>query len=222
MQAQSASTLDPGQVAIRLGLCAAALAGTAGTVSEANAAVVTFNTPIAVPNTFDGVYINLLTGATGTSGASVAGWDFNPYNSGTALSFFWAGTPASSHGGVAGTATGPYLDLAGDTLISAASTFAATTSSLQTTAFQAPGTHTLGFRFFNEGTGAINYGYLSMTSAGANGFPLTINGWSFENTGAAISVVPETSTTLMMSMGALALGALNLRRMRRQRRGLAA
>lgn len=222
MKAQTASALDSGQVAFRLGLCAAALAGTAGTVSEAQAAVITFSTPIAVPNTFDGVYINLLTGATGTSGGTVAGWDFNPYNSGTALSFFWSGTPANSNGGVAGATTGPYLDLAGGTTISAASTFSAVTAAAQTLAFQAPGTHTLGFRFFNEGTGAVNYGYLSLTSAGANGFPLTINGWSFENTGAAISVVPETSTTLMMSMGALALGALNLRRLRRQRRGLAA
>lgn len=218
MKAQNISSLDPGQVALRLGMCAAALAGAAGT---AQAAVVTFNTPIVVPNNFDGVYINLLTGATGTSGASVAGWDFNPYNSGTALSFFWSATPSQASG-VASTTTGPYLDLAGGTLISAASTFAQVTAATATAAFQVPGTHTLGFRFWNESAGAVNYGYMSMTSGGANGFPLTINSWSFENTGGSIAVVPETSTTLMMSMGALALGALNLRRLRRERRALAA
>lgn len=222
MQASTTSALSTRHAALRLSLCAVALAGSIGAMGPAHAAVITFNTPIAVPNTFDGVYINLLTGATGTSGASVPGWDFNPYNSGTALSFFWGSTPAASHGGVASTATGPYLDLAVGTSISGASTFSAVTAAAQTLAFQAPGTHTLGFRFYNESTSAINYGYLSMTSGGSNGFPLTINSWSFENTGAAISVVPETSTTLMMAVGALALGALNLRRQRRQRGDTAA
>jgi hypothetical protein len=196
---------------MRLGMCAAALAGTAATVSDASAAVVTFSTPISVPNTFDGIYINFLTGATAPLGSGVAGWDFNPYNSGISLSFFWSATPSQA-GGVAGSTTGPYLDLAPGSVISSSSTFAAVTASANTAAFQTVGTHTLGFRFFNENTAAVNYG-----------FPLTINGWSFENTGAAITVsaVPEPATAAMLSMGALALGAMNLRRLRRQRRQLA-
>jgi hypothetical protein len=203
-------------------MCAAALAGTAATVSDASAAVVTFSTPISVPNTFDGIYINFLTGATAPLGSGVAGWDFNPYNSGISLSFFWSATPSQA-GGVAGSTTGPYLDLAPGSVISSSSTFAAVTASANTAAFQTVGTHTLGFRFFNENTAAVNYGYLSLTSGGSTGFPLTINGWSFENTGAAITVsaVPEPATAAMLSMGALALGAMNLRRLRRQRRQLA-
>lgn len=209
---------------MRLGLCAAALAGTAATMSDASAAVVSFSTPISVPNTFDGVYINLLTGASAGLGSGVAGWDFNPYNSGTSLSFFWSGTPASSSGGVAGATTGPYLDLAAGSNVSSASTFSAVTATAQTTAFQNVGTHTLGFRFFNEGTAAINYGFMTLSTGGTTGFPLTVTGWSFENTGAAITVsaVPEASTGAMFAMGALALGALNLRKLRRQRRVLAA
>lgn len=209
---------------MRLGLCAAALAGTAATMSDASAAVVSFSTPISVPNTFDGVYINLLTGASAGLGSGVAGWDFNPYNSGTSLSFFWSGTPASSSGGVAGATTGPYLDLAAGSTVSSASTFSAVTATAQTTAFQNVGTHTLGFRFFNEGTAAINYGFMTLSTGGTTGFPLTVTGWSFENTGAAITVsaVPEASTGAMFAMGALALGALNLRKLRRQRRVLAA
>lgn len=217
MNTQASPTLDSSNVAMRLGMCAAALAGTAGMVTQAQAAVVTVATPIAVPNNFDGIYLNLLTGAFGTTGASTPGWDFNPYNSGVSLSFFWSATPSQASG-VAATTTGPYVDLPVGSVISSGSTFAQVTATANTAAFQVPGTHTLGFRFYNESTAAINYGYMSMTSGGTTGFPLTINSWSYENTGAAITVVPEPSTGLMLSVGALALGALNLRKIRRQRR----
>ncbi len=214
----SAANLEPTHVAARLGMCAVALAGAAGMAADANAEVITFSTPIPVPSTFDGVYLNLLTGGTGTSGASIPGWDFNPYNSGTALSFFWNNTAPSVSGGVSGSTTGPYVDLAVGSVVSGASTFAAPTSAAQTLAFQPAGTHLLGFRFYNESTAAVNYGYMTLVSTGSNGFPLTIAGWSFENSGAAVTVVPEPATGLMLAMGGLALGALHLRRLRRERR----
>jgi hypothetical protein len=208
---------------MRLGLCAAALAGAAAPMSDANAVVVTFSTPIAIPNTFAGVYINLLTGANGITPGAVPGWDIGPWGSASTLAMFFNGTPANSNGGVAGTTTGPYLDLAAGSVISSASTFSATTSTTATTAFQSTGTHTLGFRFFNETTSAINFGYMTLVTTGPLGFPATITGWSFENSGGAITVsaVPEAGTAAMFSLGALALGALNLRRMRRSRRSQA-
>ena len=218
MQTKPASSLDPSNVALRLGLCAAALAGTAAVTTDAHAVVVTFTTPISVPNTFAGVYINLLTGANAVTTAAVPGWDFGPWGSANTLAFFFPSTPAGSSGGVAATATGPYLDLGLGAVISSASTFSASASNLQTTAFQSTGTHRLGFRFFNESTSAVNYGYLTMQTTGPLGFPATITGWSFENNGGAITVVPEPSTALMLSLGALALGAANLRRVRRSRR----
>lgn len=186
--------------------------------SSASAALVSFATPINVPNNFDGVYVNLLTGATGTSGGAVAGWDFNPYNSGTSLSFFWSGTPAASSGGVAATATGPYLDLAPGTVVSGASTFATVTATANTAAFQIPGTHTLGFRFFNEATAAVNYGYMTLSSGGPTGFPLTIQGWTFENSGGAITVptvngaIPEPTTWAMLILGFGVVGSAMRRR----------
>jgi hypothetical protein len=104
-------SLDPSAVGVRLSLCAAALAGAAAPVSDAKATVVAFTTPIAVPNTIDGVHINFLTSAFANSPAVVPGWDFNPWAASGVLTFFWNNTPANSSGGVADATSGRYLDL---------------------------------------------------------------------------------------------------------------
>ncbi len=213
--------LDGSTVGARLAACAAALAGTAGLLSSAHATVVVFNTPIVVPNNFDGIYLNFLTGGYGSSGAASPGWDWNPYNSGTTLSFFWNATPSPA-GGVAGTSTGPYIDMGYSAPISGASTFAQVTAGAATAAFQTAGTHFLGFRFWNESTNAINYGYATLFVAGTNGFPLTITGWAYENSGGPVTTLgpltpfPEPSTGALLSIGALVLGATGLRRHRRR------
>lgn len=173
--------------ALRQRLRAAAAAATLGMLSPAQAAIITVSTPISVPSTFDGIYINLLTGATGSTGAATAGWDFNPYNSGTTLSFFWSATPSQASG-VASTTTGPYLDLPPGSTIGPSSTFAQVTAGTATAAFQSVGTHTLGFRFYNEATASVNYGYATLDVGGTSGFPLTITRWSYENTGAPITI----------------------------------
>src|SRR4051812_47008044 len=51
----------------------------------------------SIPNNFDGLYIDFVTGATGTSSAAVPGANFNPYNGGTGLQFFWN---AAQNGGL--------------------------------------------------------------------------------------------------------------------------
>ncbi len=231
--------LDPSSVNVRLGMCAAALVGTAAAVpQEAEADIITFSTPIPVPMTFGGVYINLETGATAGSGGANPGWDFNPYAAAglTQLGFYWSAAPA---GGVAATATGPYLDLAPGTVVGPASTYTRAILGTTGSPYLMSGTHILGFAFVN-GLGVTNYGYLTMTtttnsapalnnfatskvaSFGAadapdvGGFPVTVLGWSFDNTGAPITVVPEPSTVALLTIGALAAGAAGLRRWRRQ------
>jgi len=220
-------SLDPALVASRLGLCAAALAGAAA--PQAHAVVITSSTPIPIPATTAGVYINFLTGATGTSAAAVPGWDFNPYlaGSGTQLGFYWGSLPtlgAGIRGGsVVATAGGPSLNLPVGAVVGPASIFnAGITSQTLNSPYLTSGVFTLGFRFHNEATNAINYGYLTMQTSATNGFPATILSYAYENNGSAITVVPEPSTGLMLTAGALALGAVQLRRRRKERAAAAA
>ena len=141
----------------------------------------------------------------------------------TQLGFYWAPTPSNTSGGEASTASGPYLDLAPGSVVGPASIFTRTILGTSGSPFLTTGSHILGFQFFNENTSATDYGYLTMTNTASNGFPATITGWSFDDTGAAITVggaaaagAPEPSS-LPLTSAALALGALGMRKWRRSR-----
>jgi len=168
------------QLSNRIVLAALAAVGgmTVGTTS-AYAAVVCASPSIAIPQNIDGVYINLVSGATGSTGTSVPGWDFNPYasSSNTLLSFNGAtGSGYASSGGV-------ITPLAGGTPVGASSTYL---TGIQTSA-TAMGSYRagvsgqyLGFRF-TEG-GNTYYGWINFTSVGPNGFPANLNNFCYENT----------------------------------------
>lgn len=196
----------------------AALATTAAT----SQAVVVNSGPvnITVPNNIDGIYINFVTKATGTSASAVPGWDFDPYSGSGGLLFYWGGDTGSISGGVASSTDGPYLVLGPGSVISAASIFsqAANGANSETAAFQAGVNGYLGVRFLNEATGATDYGYVHFQTTGTTGFPATILDYSYENTGAAITIgaVPEPTTTA--AMAAFALGAVGVRRWRKSKR----
>ncbi len=194
----------------QLGLCAAALAGTAAAIPTAQADIITYDTPVSVPQTFQGVYINLATGEVFPSPGP--GWDFNPYSSGGTFAIYWA--PPSAAGVATDPGSSTYADLGIGSVIGPSSPF--TTEALGTDPnFLTAGTHVLGFRFLNEGTGVVDYGYAFVQTGAGTGFPLTIQSWSFENNGGPIMVVPEPTTTALLSAVALALGAIGVRRWRR-------
>ena len=154
--------------------------------STAFAAVVT--SPVSnlpVPQTFDGVYINIVTGATGTTGGTTAGWDFNPFLSGTVMNIFWS--PAPAGGVVAPATTTPLLNLAPGTVISGASTFTRTTAATNPN-YHVTGTEILGLQFLNEATGVQNFGYAVIQTTAPGGFPATVVSITYENTGAPITV----------------------------------
>jgi hypothetical protein len=215
MKTKNPRKLDRSTVGIRLGACAAAMGGTAAFAPEAQAQITTFNTPIPVPQTTAGVYINLATGATGTSQAGTPGWDFNPYNAnaGTQLGFYWAPAPA---GGVAATTTGPYLGLHSGDVVGPGSTYTRAILGTTGSPFVTTGTNILGFAFTNEVSGLTNYGYATIQTTGTSGFPATILNWSFDASGAPITVagVPEP-TSLLLTAAAMVVGSRGLRRWRR-------
>jgi len=164
----------------RYTLAAALAAGTTLGAPAAYAAVVCAAPSLAVPQNIDGVYINLVTGATGTTGTSTVGWDFNPYasSSSTLLSF----NAATGAGYVAsGLLITP---LSAGTPIDASSTFLTGIQSSATAmaSYRAGVTNAnyLGFRF-TEG-GNTYYGWISLTTTGPNGFPATLNSYCYENT----------------------------------------
>lgn len=206
----------------RLGYCALAAAGTALVpAQQAEASIITFTPNLAIPQTTGGVYINFLTGATGASAGSVPGWDLNPYLAlgGGRIGFYWNPSPAASSGGVS--SAGQYTDLSAGGTISGASTFINTIAA--TNNFLTPGQHVLGFRFFNEGTASINFGYAVINVAAGGsvpGFPATLLSYSFENSGGAITytpvAVPEPGTAVTGIL-ALAMGAGAVRSWRRRK-----
>lgn len=168
----------------------AALVALAACVASpaAMAAFVCATPNIAIPNDISGVYLNLITGATGTSGAAVPGYDVNPYNNNAGLTFFLPAdgtglvgspTPNPPAGGIAnpvptGTVIGPASTYSGAGQVSG-------------TNFQTAGTRYVGIRFRNEGTTLINYGWVEIVSGATAGFPATISRHCYENTGATIN-----------------------------------
>jgi hypothetical protein len=173
-----------------LGLSAGAAVLTFASASSM-AAIVCTSPALSVPANIDGVYMNLVTGAQGTSGGAVAGWDINLYQTGTpaALYFFWPTAPASSFGGVA-------IGNIYESLTSGAPIGAAQAYSLAAGQGGPPNYvnwhvvssgRFLGVRFFNEATSAINYGWMQIITGSTNGFPATINQICYDNTGASIT-----------------------------------
>lgn len=157
----------------------------AGTPVAATAAIVCAAPSLSIPQNIDGLYINLVTGATGTSGSAVTGWDFNPYasSSSTLLSFnaAAAGAGYASSGGVISA-------LSAGTVIDASTTFL---TGIQTNAtvmgtYRAGVTNAtyLGYRFTESGN--TYYAWLAVTTTAPNGFPMMLDEYCYEDTGAMI------------------------------------
>lgn len=203
----------------------AALAATAATLPDAQAGIVYSGAiSLNVPTTGAGIYLNVVTGVSSASPTSAPGWDINPYGS-SSLSFF---SPAAPAGGVyvvnapGGTSATAPDNLAPGTLISGASGFGAGIGETTgPTAFTLNSTaNYLGFRFQNEATGAVDYGWAQLSlSTTTSSQPRSIIGYAYENTGAAIGagVVPEPTTTATLGLGVLTLGAAGVRQWRRRK-----
>jgi hypothetical protein len=169
---------------------------------------------ISIPLNIDGVYLNLVTGATGTAGASTAGWDINPYSAST-LSWFTPSTPSASHGLVRGlgTSTTQVDNLFGTGYLIAATGSPAPnygTGTNQTTGATAfvfnSENNIVGLRFFNEATGVINYGWMRLGLGASFTDPTRrIVDWAYEDTGAGIIAgVPTPGAIALLGFAGLA------------------
>jgi MYXO-CTERM domain-containing protein len=161
--------------------CAAAAAATVAAPQQADAAIVYSGVMnLNVPATFDGLYLNFVTGATGSSGGSTAGWDIDPWVSGGNWLFFTNGNGANPDGGVVG-AGGAVSNLATGTMISGASSFLTGSTPNLTTNF-AGQTGFIGVRFVNEANAnQIHFGWVHMTVGATGGTASTIIDWAYES-----------------------------------------
>jgi hypothetical protein len=196
-----------------LGMTAAACAASAGVglvgdASTAQAAIV-YSGPvnIAIPDNIDGVYMNIVTGATGSSGGSVAGWDINPYSALPGEFYLWGPTTNTwfSSSGLVG---GPY-PLAANTLIEGPNpAFFRPGGSLNVgtqVTLNAP--NLFGFRFTNEGGGTNHFAWMEITF-GATAGQRAITRYAFESTpnvGIRAGAVPEPGSLSLLALGALGL-----------------
>jgi hypothetical protein len=192
----------------------------------------------AVPNNGIGLYLNVLTGTTFTGpgafpslGGPGANYDINLFGSAT-WSLFSPGSagqssptpvPTTSKGYVAGTATGPALNLAPGALIGGSSIFNTGTPSATDLA---TGTSALlGFRFRNEGADltvstddTVHFGWARVILT--NGVPGTLVDYAFESTpltaiaAGVTPAIPEPGTYALFGSGLLGLLAWRQRRQR--------
>ena len=185
-------------------VCAAAVA-TVACVGTANAALVTWNANLVIPNNIDGQYINVETQTAGSAAGNVAGWDLNPYGtSTTAMSWFAAAAPSGCVMGLGqGGATAAVASLTGGTLVSAASTFGNTASSVTAGGWMLNSANYFGFRFL--GADALtHYGWGIMT-VGATMGVRTLNSVTFETTAATgVTVAPAPGALALLGLAGLA------------------
>ena len=167
----------------KVGLAALVVAASMTVASpQAMAAIQCFTTPIPVPTTTSGIYVNLFTGTATPTTAGSPGWDFNPWGA-TNLYFYTA-----TGGGFVATG-GVIANLASGTLVDASSTYVGNSSAAQIATYRAGVTNgNLGVRFLESGN--TYYAWVNVTTTGPTlGTPATINNWCFQNT-------PDTGITV--------------------------
>ena len=204
-------------LAATLGFAAAACTMAAA----ADAAVVyTPNADIAVPETANGVYLDVTTGQYDSDPTQVPNYDIHLYlNSGIGAGANLRFTANTGGGYVGGQFNNPVnLDLGyeiGPTLADGYGYFSGNNS--LTAAFHQDGTEIAGFEFLDPNTGNTDYGWATITTTAGNGFPAVIDSYLYDDSGAAVfaGVVPEPSSWASMLTGVAALGWLVRRRVAR-------
>lgn len=168
-------------------LSSAAAVGLAA--ASASAEVIYYQPNWSIPANIDGLYINVETQQTGTSGGSVTGWDINPYGS-TNLTWFNAtGTGMLRFPGVT---TGSAGNLALNTPVGASGSYGSGTVTFGSAAgnWVLNSANLFGFRFTGS-SGQTHYGWGKMV-VGAASTTRTITEIAFESTPGVVILVGNT------------------------------
>lgn len=200
------------QSIFRGALAATALA--AVMAAPAQAAIV-YSGPvnIAIPDNIDGVYMNLVTGAIGSAGAAVAGWDINPYSAIPGNFNLWGATTTTwlNTAGVIGDTSG-YV-LAPNTPIGPGTNFFRPGGNINVgDSVTLSGANLFGVQF-SEG-GNTHYAWVEITF-GADAGSRAITAWAFESTPSTAilaGVVPEPGTYALMLAGLAGIAGFAARR----------
>lgn len=187
-------------------VAAAAVAAVAAVGAQANAGVVYSGVVnLATSTSINGLYLNVVTGQINepgnTGGGTVPGWDLNIYG-GTQT---WYSFQPGGQWGYVGTGTSTLAQLLAGAVIDGSTINL--TNSANGSAFptDAPGA-LFGFRFTNEGTGQVNYGWgRYYRPAGAAG---VLVDYAYEDSGAGIAAgaVPAPGALALIGLGGLVAG----------------
>lgn len=146
---------------------------------------------LGVPADGEGLYINFVTGQSARTEAQVPGFDFDPYarQTGTPanqLKFYWG---PQNNGGAGVVSQGDaYAVLAPGATIGPDSVFTRAGATGDTSVWQAGVDGYLGTRFTHEEAGILNYGWVRLATHPPRGFPLTVVGWCYEDSGEPITI----------------------------------
>ena len=179
---QPPSPAPRARVIIAMGLGVAASVGTASTAHAAF--VYSGVVSIDIPMSADGLYLDLNTGAFGTSRDAIAGWDLNIYGVGTMMI---AGQGDIGFMAADGSSKDLTDNLQFRTEIGSGSSFASGPMGIETSgssAFNFNSSQNLfGFRFSNGATAGYSYGWMRVQLAGTDfGQPRAIFEYLWEGT----------------------------------------
>ncbi len=199
-----------GRVARHIAMAAATVAAGTASADIIWSGYVNLN----IPSTTNGLYLNFANGAyneTGGAGSTVPGWDVNPYSSANLT--FYGGSAQTAVGGpqyVRASGTSGVSNLAPGYVIDGSVTWA--TGSAQTTGANAfvfnSDQNLVGFRFFNEASGTIHYGWMRISLSGTlQAQPRTLVEYAYESnalTAIAAGVVPAPGAIALLGFAGVA------------------
>lgn len=136
---------------------------------------------LAIEDSFDGLYLNWITGTAGPE------YNFNAYDNAEGLTFFWPNS-SGGEGGVSLDGTS-YAKLGSGDQIGPSSQFIAATGTADYSVWRGGADGFLGFVFDCSSLGGtLCYGYAHLTTTAPAGFPATVVQYAYDSSGAAITI----------------------------------